>query len=53
MKFVNYLEKVSGVDIMALFSLGVFFLFFVGMLVWVIKSKKENFKEAERIPLEP
>ena len=51
MKFVYYLEKVSGVDIMALISLGVFFLFFVAMIIWVYKTKKENYEEISKIPL--
>jgi len=52
MKFINYLEKVSGVDIMALVSLGIFFLFFVVMLTWVFRTKKKDFTEASRIPLD-
>lgn len=52
MKFINYLEKVSGVDIMGIFSLVVFFLFFTGMLVWVFKTKKKDYKEISRIPLD-
>ena len=52
MKFINYLEKVSGVDIMGLFSLCVFFLFFVVMLTWVFKTKKKDFNEISRIPLD-
>jgi len=52
MKFVNYIEKVSGVDIMGLISLLIFFLFFVGMLIWVFKTKNEDFTEASNIPLD-
>ncbi len=52
MKFINYLEKVSGVDIMGLISLCVFFLFFVVMLTWVFKTKKKDFNEISRIPLD-
>lgn len=52
MKFINYLEKVSGVDIMGLFSLTISFLFFTGMLIWVLKSKKKDFKEVSQIPLD-
>ncbi|MBI3137451.1 MAG: CcoQ/FixQ family Cbb3-type cytochrome c oxidase assembly chaperone [Sphingobacteriales bacterium] len=52
MKFINYLEKVSGVDIFGLTSLLVFFLFFVGMLTWVFLTKKKNFQEISRIPLD-
>lgn len=52
MKFINYLEKVSGVDIMGLLSLVIFFLFFTGMLVWVFRTKKKDFNEVSRIPLD-
>ncbi len=52
MKFINYLEKVSGVDIMGLISLAVSFLFFTGMLIWVLKTKKKEFNDVSRIPLD-
>lgn len=52
MKFVHYLEKVSGVSILGLVSLLIFFLFFVVMLTWVFKTKKSDFDEASRIPLD-
>lgn len=52
MKFINYLEKVSSIDIMGLVSLGIFFLFFVGMLVWVFKTKKKSYEEISRIPFD-
>jgi len=52
MKFINYLEKVSGVDIMGLISLTIFFLFFVVMLTWVFKTKKKDFIEVSNIPLD-
>lgn len=52
MKFVNYLEKVSGVDILGLTSLLIFFLFFTVMLTWVLRMKKKDFQEVSRIPLD-
>lgn len=52
MKFINYLEKVSGVDIMALFSLTVFFVFFTVMLTLVFRAKKKSLDEISRIPLD-
>lgn len=52
MKFINYLERVSGVDIMGLLSLTIFFVFFVVMLTWVLKTKKEDFNDVSRIPLD-
>ena len=52
MKFINYLEKVSGVDIFGLSSLLLFFLCFTLMLSWVFKTKKKSYDEISRIPLD-
>lgn len=52
MKFVNYLEKISGVDIYALSSFLIFALFFIVMLTWVLKTDKKKIKEISRIPLD-
>lgn len=52
MKFINYLEKISGIDILGMISLTLFVLFFLGMLIWVFKTKKNKFKEISRIPLD-
>jgi len=51
MKFIHYLEKVSGVDIFGLASLGIFFVFFVAVLVWVFCSDKTKLKGISEIPL--
>lgn len=52
MKFINYLEKVAGVDLMGMLSLIIFFLFFAVMLTWVFRTKKREFEEVSRIPLD-
>lgn len=52
MKFVYYLEKISGVNIYALISFGFFFLFFLVMLTWVIKADKKTIQQISRIPLD-
>lgn len=52
MKFINYLEKVSGIDVFGLSSLLIFFLFFTVMLTWVLRSKKSDFREISEIPLD-
>lgn len=52
MNFINYIEKLSGVDIMGLFSLLAFFIFFTVMFVWVYRSKKKDFDDVSRIPLD-
>jgi hypothetical protein len=52
MKFINYIEKVTGVEIMGLVSLLLFFLFFTIMLTMVFKKKKKDLQEISRIPLD-
>ncbi|MFT4022600.1 MAG: CcoQ/FixQ family Cbb3-type cytochrome c oxidase assembly chaperone [Flavihumibacter sp.] len=52
MKFINYITRISGIDIYGLVSLSLFVLFFVVMLVWVFKSNKKKLAEISRIPLE-
>jgi len=51
MKFINYIEKVSGVDIYGLISLGIFVIFFTVMLTWVFRADKKKIKEMSEIPL--
>ena len=51
MKFIHYLEKVSGVDIYGLMSLLIFVVFFTAMLVWIFRSDKKKLKEISEIPL--
>jgi len=51
MKFINYLEKTSGVSIYGLSSLLIFGIFFLLVLIWVIKADKKMLDEVSRIPL--
>ena len=52
MKFINYLEKISGIESLGLFSLLLFFLFFITMLIWVFRINQSELQEASNIPLE-
>ncbi|WP_336516634.1 CcoQ/FixQ family Cbb3-type cytochrome c oxidase assembly chaperone [Pollutibacter soli] len=52
MKFIHYLEKISGIDVYGMISLSIFVLFFVTMLTWVFRTKKSIFNEISRIPLD-
>ncbi|RXK83463.1 CcoQ/FixQ family Cbb3-type cytochrome c oxidase assembly chaperone [Filimonas effusa] len=52
MKFINYLEKITGVDIFALSSFFIFFSFFVIMAVWAFKADKKLIDRINRIPLD-
>lgn len=53
MKFINYLEKISGVSIYPLTSLLIFFVFFTVLLWFVFKTDKTYLKKIENLPLDP
>ena len=48
----NYLQSIEGVEIYPLISLVVFLLFFVIMIIWMLKADKNYIKEMEELPLE-
>jgi hypothetical protein len=50
MKFIHYLEKITGVGIYPLSSLCIFFLFFVVMTTWVMKADKRYIASMKYIP---
>lgn len=52
MKFINYLKSIEGVKVFPMISLLVFFIFFVLLLVYVIKSDKNRLKNYSKIPLD-
>lgn len=52
MKFIHYLEKITGVSIYPLTSFVIFGLFFLVVLVWVLKTDKQKIHEVSRIPLD-
>lgn len=51
MKFIHYIEKVSGVEFMGLLSLLLFVSFFTIMLIWVFRTNKKRLQEISEIPL--
>jgi cytochrome c oxidase cbb3-type subunit 4 len=52
MKFVHYLEKITGVSIYPLLSFAIFGLFFLIMLIWVVRADKKTIHDISRIPLD-
>ncbi|MFZ4612668.1 MAG: CcoQ/FixQ family Cbb3-type cytochrome c oxidase assembly chaperone [Bacteroidia bacterium] len=50
MKFKNYLETISGIEIYPMISLLIFVLFFIVLIVWVIKLEKSEIIELENLP---
>lgn len=52
MKFIHYLEKITGVSIFPLSSFVIFSLFFMVMLIWILRADKKRIKEISRLPLD-
>lgn len=52
MKFVNYLQDITGVSIYPLISLLLFFVFFLGVTWFVFKTPKKQMQQISQIPLE-
>lgn len=50
MKFIHYLESITGVGIYPLTSLTIFFLFFTAMAIWSAKADKNYIKVLKHIP---
>jgi cytochrome c oxidase cbb3-type subunit IV len=51
MKFINYLESITGVGIYPFTSLMIFFIFFAIVGIYVIKGRKEYFEYLRNIPI--
>lgn len=52
MKFINYLEKISGVSIYGLVSMLLFAGIFLVMLLWSLKADRRLIEEMREIPLQ-
>lgn len=52
MKFIHYLEKITGVSIYPLSSFLIFSLFFLLMLIWILRADKKKIREISRLPLD-
>lgn len=52
MKFINYLESITGVGIYPLVSFIIFFLFFSVVSLYVLKADKNHIKEVSQLPLD-
>ena len=46
----QFLNGIQGVDIYLIISLLIFFTFFVGMLIWLVRANKTYIQEAKNIP---
>ena len=45
------METIAGVAIFPILSLLIFFVFFVGLAIWVFSYKKDKIDEMSQIPL--
>lgn len=52
MKFIHYLERITGVDVFALASFFIFFSFFLVMTLWAFRADKKLIDRINRIPLD-
>jgi cytochrome c oxidase cbb3-type subunit 4 len=53
LKFIkHHMAGIADVEIYPLISLGIFFLFFVGMMIYVIKSDKTHIARLSNLPLD-
>jgi cytochrome c oxidase cbb3-type subunit 3 len=51
MKFINYLESITGIGVYPLVSLFIFLGFFILVGIYVLKSRKEYFEYLSNIPI--
>ncbi|HNG72788.1 MAG: CcoQ/FixQ family Cbb3-type cytochrome c oxidase assembly chaperone [Chitinophagales bacterium] len=52
MKFINYLEGITGVSVFPMTSLLLFVIFFIGVMVWVMRADTGFINHMRNIPLE-
>ena len=48
----NVLENIAGLEVYAIIGILIFFSFFVGLLIWVVRLKASKVDEFSRLPLE-
>ncbi len=51
MKFINYLESITGIGVYPLVSLMIFFIFFIGVTLYITFGRKEYFDILSNLPL--
>ncbi|CAN5803952.1 hypothetical protein BH11BAC7_BH11BAC7_22890 [soil metagenome] len=52
MKFINYLQSITGVSIFPLISLLVFVIFFILLGIYVLKADKNRLNYIAALPIE-
>lgn len=49
--FKHYFELIHHVEIWPIISLSIFFLFFIGLLIWVLRVDKDYIKSMSELPI--
>ena len=53
LKFIkHHMETIAGIEIFPLISFIIFFIFFIGLTIYVIKADKKVINEIANIPLD-
>lgn len=52
MKFINYLESISGISVYGMASLLIFGVFFLLVFIWSIKADKNLIDELRKLPFD-
>ena len=51
MKFINYLESITGIGMYPLVSLLIFVVFFALVTLYVVKGDKNHFEKLRNLPI--
>ncbi|PJJ59751.1 hypothetical protein [Hymenobacter chitinivorans] len=49
----NVLQSIAGIEVYPLISLAIFFLFFVGLLAYVLLANRQHISTMSQLPLAP
>lgn len=53
LKFIkHHMETIVGIEIFPLISLVIFFVFFVGLFIYVARADKKQINQISRLPLD-
>ena len=50
--FSDNLETIEGISIYPIIGLVIFFVIFIGIVIWALKADKKYIKKMENIPLD-
>jgi hypothetical protein len=50
--FKYYFERIQDIEVFPVISMLIFVLFFIALLIWVVKADKQYINSMEHLPLE-